>query len=64
MTNANIFVLIKTSSRRLLKTKTKDVFIKTNVCWAWIKKQLLTDSTVKKVSLLLENLFRFYGCHT
>ena len=30
---ANIFVLIKTSWSRLLKTKTKDVFIKTNVCW-------------------------------
>ena len=37
-TKANIFVLIKTSfededKRRLLKTKTKDVFIKKNVCW-------------------------------
>ena len=37
-TKANIFVLIKTSfededKRSLLKTKTKDVFIKKNVCW-------------------------------
>ena len=40
MINKNIFVFIKTSWRRLLKMKTKDVlrslqdvFIKTNVCW-------------------------------
>ena len=33
MTKANIFVLIKMSWRCLLKMKTKDVFIKTNVCW-------------------------------
>ena len=33
MSKANIFVLIKTSWIRLLKTMTKDVFIKTNVCW-------------------------------
>ena len=33
MINNNIFVFIKLSWRRLLKTKTKDVFIKTNVCW-------------------------------
>ena len=36
MINKNIFVFIKTSWRRLLKTKTKDVFIKTNVCWDYI----------------------------
>ena len=39
---ANIFVLIKTScededERRLVKTKTKDVFIKTNVCWVQVR---------------------------
>ena len=33
MTKMNILVLIKASWRRLLKTKAKDVFIKTNVCW-------------------------------
>ena len=33
MTKANILVLIKTSWRRLLKMKRKDIFIKTNVCW-------------------------------
>ena len=32
MTKANIFVLIKTSWRRVLNRNTKDVFIKTNVC--------------------------------
>ena len=31
--NKNIFIFMKTSWRRLLKTKTKDVFIKTNACW-------------------------------
>ena len=33
ITMVNIFVLIKTFLRRLLITKMKDVFIKTNVCW-------------------------------
>ena len=31
--NKNIFIFMKTSWRRLLKTKTKDVFIKANACW-------------------------------
>ena len=33
MAKTNILILIKTSWRRLMNTKTKDVFIKTNVCW-------------------------------
>ena len=33
MSKANILAVIKTSWRRLLNAKTKDVFIKANVCW-------------------------------
>ena len=44
---ANIFILIKTSWRRLLKTKTKNVFIKTNVCWVLILSHCMLPSTIQ-----------------
>ena len=49
---ANIFVLIKTSWRRLLKTKTKDVFIKTNVWW-------VSCLVMKNIYLLIASFFFF-----
>ena len=55
MCKVNIFVFIKTSWRRLLKTKTKDVFIKTNVCW------VITHETFAS-SLIKVTLFRVFVC--
>ena len=47
MTKVNIFVLIKTSPRCLLKTKTKDFFIRTNVCWEGLLSHCKMCSCIK-----------------
>ena len=53
MTKANIFVLIKTSWRRFLKTKTKGIFIKIDVCWqqCWLILQVFPST------------FKIWVCH-
>ena len=43
MSKVNIFVLMMTSWRRFLKTKAKDVFIKTNVFWVLSKNCISCD---------------------
>ena len=53
MAKTNILVLTKTSWRRLLKTKTKDVFIKTNVCWVFSEAD--TGGVLQNFANSLEN---------
>ena len=56
MTKANIFALIQVSGGCLLKTKMKDVFIKTNVCWG----SSFRDIFFQKTALGIRSTIQFY----
>ena len=54
MSEANIFVLIKTSSEDEEGRRLKDVFIKTDVCWVVVIHTPKTDEFIRALSKKIE----------
>ena len=64
ITKANIYVLIKTPWKRPLKTKTEDVFIKTDICWVTIVTFRSKYWWMDQVKLVKTVLHKFYLVHS